>query len=44
MTSEFFVSLTRLSVYIDRLAKIDTQLNTEVKVEEIFKVNFAKPE
>ena len=25
-------------LYIDRLAKIDTQLHTEVKVEEIFKV------
>jgi hypothetical protein len=25
-------------VYIDHLAKIDTQLHTEVKVEEIFKV------
>ena len=25
-------------VYIDRLPKIDTQLHTEAKVEEIFKV------
>ena len=28
-------------LYIDRLAKIDTQLHTEVKVEEIFKVIFS---
>ena len=33
-----------LSVYIDRLAKIDTQLHTEVKVEEIFKVVSPKHE
>ena len=30
--------------YIDRLAKIDTQLHTEVKVEEIFKVISSKHE
>ena len=28
----------QVCLYIDLLAKIDTQLNTEVKVEEIFKV------
>ena len=33
-----FASQTKLSVFIDRIAKIDTQLNTEIKVEEIFKV------
>jgi hypothetical protein len=33
LSGEFFASRTRLSVYIDRLAKIDTQLYTEVKVE-----------
>ena len=31
-------------MYIDRRPKIDTQLHTEVKVEEIFKVNFPKHE
>ena len=34
----FFSLQTRMFVDIDRLAKIDTQLHTEVKVEEIFKV------
>ena len=38
LSSEFFASQTRLSVYNDRIAKINTQLHTEVKVEEIFKV------
>ena len=33
LSGEFFASWTRLSVYIDHLAKIDTQLHTEVKVE-----------
>ena len=31
-------------LYIDHLVKIDTQLHTEVKVEEIFKVAFPKHE
>ena len=35
---------TRFFVYIDRLAKIDTQLHTEVKVEEIIKVISPFPE
>ena len=39
----FFVSLTRMSVYIDHLAKIDTQSNTE-EVAALFKVNFPKHE
>ena len=30
--------MEKLFVYIDNLVKIDTQLHTEVKVEEIFKV------
>jgi hypothetical protein len=33
LSGEVFASQTRLSVYIDRLAKIDTQLHIEVKVE-----------
>ena len=37
LSGGLFTSLTRPSV-IDRFAKIDTQLNTEVKVEGIFKV------
>jgi hypothetical protein len=51
LSGEFFASRTRLSVHIDRLAKIDTQLHTEVKVEhtevkveEIFKVIYPKHE
>jgi hypothetical protein len=44
LSGEFFALRTRPSVYIDRLAKIDTQLHTEVKVEEIFKVIFPKHE
>ena len=51
LSGEFFASWTRLSVYIDPLAKIDTQLHTEVKVEhtevkveEIFKVISPKHE
>jgi len=44
LSGEFFASRTRLSVYIDGLAKIDTQLHTEVKVEEIFKVISPKHE
>jgi hypothetical protein len=44
LSGEFFASQTRLSVYIDRIAKIDTQLHTEVKVEEIFKVIYPKHE
>ena len=48
-SGEIFASQTRLSVYIDHLAKIDTQLQIEVivedtKVEEIFKVNSLKHE
>ena len=50
-SGEIFASQTRLSVYIDHLAKIDTQLqieviveDTKVKVEEIFKVNSLKHE
>ena len=44
LSGEFLASRTRLSVYIDRLAKIDTQLHTEVKVEEMFKVISPKRE
>jgi hypothetical protein len=42
LSGEIFASRTRLSLYIDPLAKIDTQLHTEVKVEEIFKVIYPK--
>ena len=44
LSGELSASRTRLSVLIDRLSKIDTQLHTEVKVkvEEIFKVNSSK--
>ena len=45
LSGELFASRTWLSEYIDHLAKIDTQLHievkvedTEAKVEEIFKV------
>ena len=38
LSGELFSLGTRLFVDIDRLAKIDTQLHTEVKVEEIIKV------
>ena len=44
LSGELFASWTCLSVYIDHLAKIDTQLHTEVKVEEIFKVISPKHE
>ena len=38
LSDELFASQTRLFMYINCLAKIDTQLHTEAKVEEIFKV------
>jgi hypothetical protein len=34
----------KLPVYIDHFTKIDTQLHTEIKVEEIFKVISSKHE
>jgi hypothetical protein len=44
VSGELFSSRTKMFVYIDRLAKIDTQLHTEEKVEEIFKVISQKHE
>ena len=44
LSGELFASRTRLSAYIDRLAKIDTQLHTEVKEEENFEENFPNKE
>ena len=38
LSGELFASRTRSFMDIDCLAKIDTQLHTEAKVEEIFKV------